>query len=491
MEEGTIHFDNFDEAYQAFQCFLEKKDSTLIARLINTLMDQREYDWVSSFLSEDIIEYIEKTDNVSAKLRLYSAIVYLSFLNEQNEKILRNVNKIAKLDKCELPNMATSYMIGITSLLNSGLYEEAVSFADKLSKRIDIFPMPKGVLFSALVKCYQVYSNIGNPNIELVNNLKSRIEKILEDEEFRKTYGDIYDFVKLKADWMTAKKANNLYKKKLVADVLFDKLKDVLGQKEIDLSIVDTILDMLWFYIEINCEDPLFAFEETLFDNFTLPHIELSLYHIYGDYYYKNGNTEKAFMYYKKYADGTNILNERTKQERKVRYKDIFKQAQLSNENESLHKIIMYDESTNCYSREYLKSAFQKEFNGTLFLIDLDGLKTINDEFGHLFGNKYIEYFSRVLKKNVEKRSGDVYRFGGDEFVVTFSSLSHKEAKDFIDEVYKEFGQPHNVMNQVMFFKFSTGITISENRPLSIAFNEADQAMYKMKATSKNHYYFY
>jgi diguanylate cyclase (GGDEF)-like protein/PAS domain S-box-containing protein len=93
-----------------------------------------------------------------------------------------------------------------------------------------------------------------------------------------------------------------------------------------------------------------------------------------------------------------------------------------------------YDKLTNIYNRGYfdelfdgrLSEAFKCDEEFLLALFDLNGLKIINDTYGHLAGDIYIKTFINNLINNV--RSSDILaRYGGDEFVALFPGSDSKK----------------------------------------------------------------
>ncbi len=61
-------------------------------------------------------------------------------------------------------------------------------------------------------------------------------------------------------------------------------------------------------------------------------------------------------------------------------------------------------------------------FNFHLLVIDIDDFKKINDQYGHVAGDKVLIYIANILKKTL--RDGDkVFRFGGEEFVVALNRI--------------------------------------------------------------------
>jgi len=90
---------------------------------------------------------------------------------------------------------------------------------------------------------------------------------------------------------------------------------------------------------------------------------------------------------------------------------------------------------TGFYSREHMASVFEKRIieanlhneKFSILLIDIDHFKKINDKYGHLWGDEFLKYVSSTLRLTLEDK-GLIFRYGGDEFVVVFSTPNPKEA---------------------------------------------------------------
>lgn len=108
-------------------------------------------------------------------------------------------------------------------------------------------------------------------------------------------------------------------------------------------------------------------------------------------------------------------------------------------ETEAHLEIMAYkDELTGLNNRRCCISTIDEYIKAeplfALCMIDVDGLKTINDEFGHLNGDKYLKCVSQELKESADK--GDfICRFGGDEFVILYRGLTESEAAKRLDGV--------------------------------------------------------
>ena len=484
------NLESFDKIKELFQYFFRSNNPKHLATLLFYLIYYNRYDCINALLSENIISFVEKSDDPMSKVFLYNAIIFASFSIDNQERTLFYAYKLLRMDTLELPYHTVSYQYAIVTLLLYDMFDESLEFIEKILKRIEKFGMPDEPKFCAYINAFQVYSNLSNPDIKKCEDLKEKLLDMLKDEEFSKKYKHLFEIVCLEAEWKKVKKSGSIEDKKNVAKKMVKQIIPLLRTKAINVHGSDLVFEVLRFYLDNGEYGPFLEFENDLFNYYTQINERITLLEIYAKYYDTIDNKEKSFLFYKEYCKMISENEENNAKIKIARFREIFKEAQLAKENELLHQIIMYDEATGCYSREYLKSSFKQMFTGTLFLIDLDNLKAINDNYGHLFGDQYIEYFSKILKEITEKNNASIYRFGGDEFVITLPSTDKNKEIDFIESIYDEFKKTYMIEDKETSFKFCTGIAISENKTLNMAFNDADTAMYKMKSLSKNQYSF-
>jgi len=120
-----------------------------------------------------------------------------------------------------------------------------------------------------------------------------------------------------------------------------------------------------------------------------------------------------------------------------------------------------------------------EKFPFTLFFIDLDGFKNVNDTFGHSVGDKLLIHIAQVMQDNV-RESDFVARLGGDEFVIILKSTHSKEniisiANKLLKTSEKEIVLDDNYINISM----SIGILMNPKTSytLSSITSMADRAM--------------
>lgn len=104
-----------------------------------------------------------------------------------------------------------------------------------------------------------------------------------------------------------------------------------------------------------------------------------------------------------------------------------------------LEEIVRTDELTGLYSRyyfeEYLKTIQRKDMYPICVIsADCDGLKNINDTYGHLVGDEYIRMAS-LLFRMVLPEEGVAFRTGGDEFIILLPSTPEEIAQGYLDQM--------------------------------------------------------
>ena len=159
-----------------------------------------------------------------------------------------------------------------------------------------------------------------------------------------------------------------------------------------------------------------------------------------------------------------------------------------------MDEMYLHDPLTGLYNRIGFQNHFdalRKKPNiynkkATIMMSDLDGLKNINDNYGHAEGDNAIKAVASSLADSVPEGSLTT-RFGGDEiFSVVFGECDSNEIMRKIDEWLFHFnrtsGKPYKVSTSIGYVE----ATINDAFDISHAIREADEQMYKIKSAKHN-----
>lgn len=156
---------------------------------------------------------------------------------------------------------------------------------------------------------------------------------------------------------------------------------------------------------------------------------------------------------------------------------------------EQLKFLGSHDSLTGLYNRTYYEAEIERllasrRFPVSIVIIDLDGLKAINDLYGHAAGDKLINKAASVLKKAF--RADDlVARTGGDEFTIILPESSPVVLNTSVARI-EECLKEANKIEDGYSLRFSLGTAVAESsEKLLGAIKMADLKMYRNKAERK------
>lgn len=158
----------------------------------------------------------------------------------------------------------------------------------------------------------------------------------------------------------------------------------------------------------------------------------------------------------------------------------------LSSETDALTGVLNRKAGLN-FLKERMQNIQVKKGQLTVCFIDVNNLKTVNDEYGHKIGDELIKNTSKIIKTAL--REGDeIARLGGDEFLVIFDSCSIEQAVRAWDRIIEKF-ESFNLTERNIY-DISVSVGFSEyNHKMNISHDTlielADSEMYKNKERYK------
>ncbi|MFH1855833.1 MAG: diguanylate cyclase [Candidatus Omnitrophota bacterium] len=173
---------------------------------------------------------------------------------------------------------------------------------------------------------------------------------------------------------------------------------------------------------------------------------------------------------------------------------------QLLESNRKLKKLVLRDSLTGLYNHRYLEEALAAEFSRarrynsalSVIMMDIDYFKSINEAYGHPFGDLVLRQFAERVEKLV-RQYDIVVRFGGEEFVIISPSLDKAKAMLLAQRLLNTI-ELYNFGDDERVVKLRVSIAVT-NYPEDVAtkgidlINYADQLLGKVKEDGGNKVY--
>ena len=168
-------------------------------------------------------------------------------------------------------------------------------------------------------------------------------------------------------------------------------------------------------------------------------------------------------------------------------YKDTLIE-QLLKEKELLEDKMNRDHLTQVYNRKKMQEDldhFINQNNSNLLcaiFIDADRFKDINDNFGHDAGDRTLQYLANKLQNHANYLNGEVYRYGGEEFVILCFLPKEQIIKKVEDLRVDIKSQSVYHRNKDISLTVSIGVAFyDEFKNKDLLVQKADEAVYKAK----------
>lgn len=167
----------------------------------------------------------------------------------------------------------------------------------------------------------------------------------------------------------------------------------------------------------------------------------------------------------------------------------------IKNYNKKLERLAGKDQLTNINNRRL----FEQKLNSfitlnhrekreiTIFFMDIDDFKKVNDEFGHVIGDKVLIRIAKILEENTRK-SDIIARWGGEEFVCAFINSTKEDAISTSQRIREKMKKDYILKDLVPYaITGSFGLTkLKAEDNLDSVIRRADNLMYKSKESGKD-----
>ncbi len=163
----------------------------------------------------------------------------------------------------------------------------------------------------------------------------------------------------------------------------------------------------------------------------------------------------------------------------------------LKRQSETMHRLAITDTLTRVYNKRFLLDhgeqflANRRNQPVSALLLDIDHFKKINDNLGHITGDRVLEALGRLLKERVPADSM-VVRFGGEEFALLLPHCNLGEAHACAEQLRSEVEALYPADIPITI---SIGLATTQGQPdvtLTQLLSQADKALYAAKDRGRN-----
>jgi diguanylate cyclase (GGDEF)-like protein len=121
----------------------------------------------------------------------------------------------------------------------------------------------------------------------------------------------------------------------------------------------------------------------------------------------------------------------------------------------------------------------------SLILVDIDGFKATNDRFGHSTGDDVLRLVGNKLRETM-RSSDDIFRYGGDEFVVLGGGMGHDAAMTAAERLRRAVESFSTHENTPVTVSIGVATCPADGASLSALFAVADTRLYDAKFAGRN-----
>lgn len=163
---------------------------------------------------------------------------------------------------------------------------------------------------------------------------------------------------------------------------------------------------------------------------------------------------------------------------------------EIERQNEQLTFLACYDTLTQCMNRRAFWQKYEAMWEQSaadelnLLMVDIDHFKSINDTYGHSFGDTVLKHVGQTLRDIVGDR-GLVCRYGGEEFVVAIPNMKIEQGAAVATEILVAI-QNLNIEERKITTSVGVSNRISKAMDCQHLLDQADECLYAAKHAGRN-----
>lgn len=165
-----------------------------------------------------------------------------------------------------------------------------------------------------------------------------------------------------------------------------------------------------------------------------------------------------------------------------------------------LEEMAIKDPLTGLYNFRQLHASLDEEMTRSqryghafcVFIVDVDHFKTVNDNYGHLFGDHVLKKLGEIMQRTL-RNTDRLFRYGGEEFFILMPETSREEASTAADRIMDAI-RTHTFISDKKSAKITVSIggagfpfqSIDKLKLIELA----DQALYRAKESGRDRFVF-
>jgi len=160
--------------------------------------------------------------------------------------------------------------------------------------------------------------------------------------------------------------------------------------------------------------------------------------------------------------------------------------------DDEITKVLERQCSQETEDKMVVKDPRRRPFSARYWLgvIDIDHFKSINDSYGHLYGDEVLILVARLMTSGCIRDDDLVYRYGGEEFVLLVKAPNEDDAMLTFNRIRKLVGEHH--FPQLERVTISIGfVEVNGQQSPSDVIGQADEALYFAKQNGRNQVHSY